>query len=70
MKKTRQLLILFISMISTTMVRAQEKEEFGKFMRSDGRSYVVVAVMLTILAGLILYLVRLDRKVTKLEKEK
>ena len=70
MKKTRQLLILFVSMISTTLVHAQEKGEFGKFMRSDGRSYVVVAVMLTILAGLILYVARLDRKITKLEKEK
>ena len=37
-------------------------------MRSDGRIYVVVAVMVTILAGLILYLVRLDRKITRWEK--
>lgn len=39
-------------------------------MRSNGRIFVVVAVMLTILAGLIIYLVRLDRKIGKLEKEK
>lgn len=37
-------------------------------MRSDGRIYVVVAVMVTILAGLILYMVRLDRKISKWEK--
>ena len=37
-------------------------------MRSNGRIYVVVAVMLTILTGLILYLVRLDRKISKWEK--
>jgi hypothetical protein len=30
---------------------------------------VVVAVVLTILIGLILYVVRLDKKMTKLEKE-
>jgi MFS superfamily sulfate permease-like transporter len=70
MKKTRQLLILFVSMISTTIAHAQEKEDFEKFMRSEGRSYVVVAVMLTILTGLIIYLVRLDRKITRMEKEK
>jgi hypothetical protein len=70
MKKTRQLLILFVSLISTTMVHAQEKGGFDKFMRSEGRSYVVVAVMLTILTGLIIYLVRLDRKITRVEKEK
>jgi uncharacterized membrane protein YdbT with pleckstrin-like domain len=39
-------------------------------MRSNGRIYVVVAVMLTILAGLILYIIRIDRKLSKLEKEK
>ena len=39
-------------------------------MRSNGRIYVVVAVVVLILIGLILYLVRLDRKITKMEKEK
>jgi CcmD family protein len=41
----------------------------GKFMRSTERSYVVIAVMLTILAGLFLYIIRIDRKLRKLEKE-
>jgi hypothetical protein len=30
---------------------------------------VVVAVLVTILIGLILYMIRLDRKISKLEKE-
>jgi hypothetical protein len=38
-------------------------------MRSDGKIYVVVAVVLTILAGLIIYLIRIDRKISKLEKK-
>jgi hypothetical protein len=38
-------------------------------MRSDGKIYVVVAVVVTILAGLILYVVRLDRKISRLEKK-
>ena len=37
-------------------------------MRSNGRIYVVIAVMLTILAGLIFYIARLDRKISKWEK--
>ena len=37
-------------------------------MREDGRIWVVIAVILTILAGLILYLVKLDRKISKMEK--
>ena len=37
-------------------------------MRSNGKIYVVVAVIVTIFAGIILYLIRLDRKISKLEK--
>jgi uncharacterized membrane protein len=37
-------------------------------MRSNGRIYVVVAVVSTILIGLILYVFRLDRKMTRMEK--
>lgn len=38
-------------------------------MRSNGKIYVVVAVVTTILVGLIAYVIRVDKKVTKLEKE-
>ena len=38
-------------------------------MKENGRIYVVVAVVLTILIGLILYMVRLDKKISRLEKE-
>ena len=38
-------------------------------MRQSRKIYVVIAVILTILAGLIFYIVRLDRKITRLEKE-
>lgn len=38
------------------------------FMRSEGKIYVVMVVVITILVGLILYLSRLDRKLSKLEK--
>ena len=37
-------------------------------MRSNGKIYVVVAVLVIILAGLFTYLTRLDRKITRLEK--
>jgi CcmD family protein len=49
---------------------AQEGQvEMADMMRSNGKIYVVIAVILTILTGLILYLVRIDRRVTKLERE-
>jgi hypothetical protein len=38
-------------------------------MRSNGKIYAVVAVLLTVLLGLLVYVIRLDRKISKLEKQ-
>jgi CcmD family protein len=38
------------------------------FMRSNGKIYVVVAVVVVIVLGIFIYLLSLDRKITKLEK--
>jgi len=39
-------------------------------MRAEGKIYVVVAVLLVILFGLIIYLFSLDHKLSKIEKLK
>lgn len=39
----------------------------GDFMRETGKINVVTGVLLLIFAGIVLYLVRLDRRLTKLE---
>ena len=44
--------------------------EMADAMRSNGKIYVVVAVLATIFAGIFAYLVYLDRKITRLEKNK
>jgi len=49
---------------------AQQKVEMADTMRSNGKIYVVVAVCLTILIGLFLYIVLLDRKISRFEKNK
>ena len=71
MRKIKSLLSLFIVLAFTTTVNAQSSGEsaFGQTMRSTGRIYVVIAVMTTILVGLFLYLIRLDRRMGRLEKE-
>ena len=43
--------------------------EMADTMRSEGKIYVVVAVLCVILMVLIIYLISIDRKVSKLEKE-
>lgn len=48
---------------------AQEDIEMADVMRSNGSIYVVVAIILIILFGLIAYLFTLDRKISRLEKE-
>ena len=71
MKKLKRFIALLLLLACPVIIFAQdgyEKSGFGNTMRSNGRIYVVIAVMLTILAGLILYLVRLDRKISRLEK--
>lgn len=44
-------------------------DSMASLMRSNGKIYVVVAVVITILFGLVAYLIHLDRKISKLEKE-
>ena len=50
-------------------VNDPEKQYTAFDMRHNGKIYVVVTVMLMIMIGLIAYMVRLDRKMTRLEKE-
>lgn len=61
-------LCLLAILIMQAQDTANKNPEMADMMRSNGRIYVVVAVMVTILAGLILYVVRLDKKISKLEK--
>ena len=64
----RQALVtIFLILITTTLASAQV--EMADSMRSNGKIYVVVIVLATIFAGIFAYLVSLDRKISKLEKE-
>jgi cation transporter-like permease len=38
-------------------------------MRSEGKIWVVVAVISTIMLGLLIYLITIDKKITTVEKE-
>lgn len=44
--------------------------EMADKMRKDGKIYIVIAVCLTILIGLFIYVFLVDRKVNRLEKGK
>jgi len=63
------ILIVIVSFFST-LACAQDKPEMADVMRSNGKIYDVVAVCLTILIGLFIYVFIIDRKISKIEKNK
>lgn len=70
MKKLLSLLAFLL--VSANLLAQQTVDsgvEMADTMRSDGKIYVVVAVIVVVLTGLIAYLVTLDRKIGRLEKE-
>ncbi len=64
----------FVSyMMPTVLAQAQdslqrEKPQMADAMRSNGKIFVVVVVLLIILIGLFAYLISVDRKMSRLEK--
>ena len=46
-----------------------QNAEMADAMRSEGKIYVLVAIMAVVLSGLIAYLVYLDRKTARLEEK-
>ena len=64
----KALITIFLLLATTTFSMAET--EMADTMRSNGKIYVVVVVLATIFAGIFAYLVYLDRKISKLEKEK
>ncbi len=73
-KKFCSLVLLLCLWIAVLPVFGQDstskkKVEMADVFRSNGKIYVVVAVSLFILLGLIVYVFSLDRKITRMEKE-
>ena len=71
MKKNISLLVLLlgISLNLFAQESVNQSVEMADRFRADGKIYVVVAVILVILIGMFVYLVRLDGKISKVEKE-
>jgi uncharacterized membrane protein len=71
--RMKKLLITLFILLPALWASAQDNgvntnPEQATGLRADGKIYVVLAVAITILLGLIIYVIRLDRKITKLEK--
>jgi hypothetical protein len=49
---------------------AAKKPAMADALRASGKIYVVVAVLVTILAGVVIYVARLDWKISKMENNR
>ena len=72
MNKLKSIALVIALCVMQVYVFAQngntKTEDPTDFMRSEGKLYVVMAVVVTIVLGIFIYLVNLDRKIKKLEK--
>ena len=66
MKKATKILLGLLLVLNQTLF-AQDAQ-MADTMRSEGKIYVVVAIILVIFLGLISYLIFTDRKISKLEE--
>lgn len=72
-RKVQFLLLLSVLVLIGQVSSAQDTTagkpvEMADRLRADGKIYVVVVVLVTIFIGIIAYVIRLDRKIGRLEK--
>ncbi len=63
------LLLVASAALAQTNAVAADQPEMADALRASGKIYVVVLVIVIIVSGLLAYLVRLDGKVSRLERE-
>ena len=63
------LALVFTSLMAQAQQQNTETGPVNEMLRSNGKIYVVVVVLVIIFIGIILYLIRLDRKISKLEHQ-
>jgi CcmD family protein len=67
----KKLLFATFLLLNSLILNAQATDnqiEMADIMRSNGKIYIVVAVVAIIFAGIIIYLINLDTKITRIEK--
>jgi CcmD family protein len=70
-KLFKKLPLLVCAMLINVVAFAQDKSSaLDDAMRNNGKIYVVVAGCLIILVGLFIYVFMIDRKISRLEKDK
>jgi len=66
--KTAVKFLLVVLFTAVARAASAQNAEMADTFRSEGKIYVVVAIILIVLTGLIIYLFLLDRKMNRLEQ--
>jgi hypothetical protein len=61
--------LLTLPLLSVAQEAANTAPEMATGLRSNGKIYVVVLVLATIFAGIIAFLIYMDRRISKIERE-
>jgi len=68
MQSMLKYLLLVSFVVISFASQAQQQAEMADTMRSNGKIFVVVGVILIVVTGLFVYLFSLDKKVSRIEK--
>jgi hypothetical protein len=70
MKLIRQTILLLLLLLPTAMFgQGSQSVDMADSLRAEGKIYVVVLGLLIILTGVVVFLVRVDRKLSRLERK-
>lgn len=62
------LLLLLVSLLADAQQQNTEQGPVNEFFRSNDKIYVIVGVLMIIFIGIVIFLISLERKISKLEK--
>ncbi len=72
MNKFQKISLVFIGCLIQIFAKAQAAvttPPATDFMRSNGKIYLVMTIVVVIMTGLLLYVISIDRKISQLEKK-
>jgi CcmD family protein len=70
MKKVSRILVWLMALLPFSVFSQEAKKvEMADLLHENGKIYVVVGVIAIIFIGIVVYLITIDRRLTKIEKE-
>lgn len=67
MKRFLSYTLMFLFLLTQNLLFAESSHD--QFMRSNGKIYVVIGVIVSIFVGFVLFMLIMERRLKKLEKE-